>query len=255
MKPPVEAPTSSARRPSTASPQASSALASLMPPRETNRGARLDAHAAPPRRPVRPACAARRSPAPDAHLAGHHRRGRTAARGEQAALGEQRVETSLCHRGEPLHTNAPGRGASQRRSAAAPSLPRAPALHPDASRLQPRRPLDSATGRSPACRPPGRCGEAAEQRHTGSRTTPANSCVIAFEPNSEASLAGASDCETRHLYRSPTTVPVRVVDLVTLLVAHRQDVCLGHVHFVGTAPQRARAVADTTTTRSAASIN
>ena len=39
MKPPVEAPTSSARRPATSSPNASSALASLIPPRETYAGA------------------------------------------------------------------------------------------------------------------------------------------------------------------------------------------------------------------------
>ena len=38
MKPPVEAPTSSARRPAGSTPKASSALASLIPPRETNAG-------------------------------------------------------------------------------------------------------------------------------------------------------------------------------------------------------------------------
>ena len=44
VNPPVEAPTSSAWRPATRCPSASSALASLIPPRETNAGALAHLH-------------------------------------------------------------------------------------------------------------------------------------------------------------------------------------------------------------------
>ena len=46
MKPPVEAPTSSARRPLGSIPKASSALASFTPPRETNGGGSVTATSA-----------------------------------------------------------------------------------------------------------------------------------------------------------------------------------------------------------------
>ncbi len=94
VKPPVEAPTSSARRPAGSTPKASRALASLIPPRETNAGlsatwsvgvvghhlARLAgralAHVDVPR---------------------HHSRGRARAALVEAALGEERVEALLRH--------------------------------------------------------------------------------------------------------------------------------------------------------------
>ena len=96
MKPPVEAPTSSARRPATSSPNASSAFASLRPPRETNSCSAVDRHehvvGDELARLVGPAALVAQQ-----HLAGDHGGGRARARGEDAPLGEQRVESDLRH--------------------------------------------------------------------------------------------------------------------------------------------------------------
>ncbi len=85
MNPPVDAPTSSASRPVTSTPSASSALASLIPPRDTNGGRRdqLDLHIlgdqlagllGPP------------APGQQQHLAREHGGGGPAARREQATV-------------------------------------------------------------------------------------------------------------------------------------------------------------------------
>ncbi len=95
MKPPVDAPTSSARRPLGSIPKASSAFASFTPPRETNGGGSVTATSA---------SSATSSPgllagcAAHADVAGDHRGGSARARFEQPALGEQSVEPPLGHR-------------------------------------------------------------------------------------------------------------------------------------------------------------
>ena len=109
VKPPVEAPTSSARRPAGSSPNASSALASLTPPRETNGGglghrqvgvlghqlARLAGGPA--------AHAARRRPSPRRPRASASRR----ARARRAGVSSRRFGTAEGTRGrlcDPRHT-------------------------------------------------------------------------------------------------------------------------------------------------------
>ena len=96
MKPPVEAPTSSARRPATSSPSASSALASLTPPRETYGGGASTASSTSVvhelARLGRP-----RAARTHVHVAGQDRRGGTRAGREQAALRQQAVEPDPGH--------------------------------------------------------------------------------------------------------------------------------------------------------------
>ena len=95
MKPPVDAPTSSARRPLGSIPKASSAFASFTPPRDTNGGGSVTATSA-----VVGHQLARLAGGTPAHadVAGHHRGGSPRARFEQTALGEQSVEPPLGHR-------------------------------------------------------------------------------------------------------------------------------------------------------------
>ena len=94
MKPPVEAPTSRQSRPATSMPSAAIALSSLIPPRETKRGALLDAEIglgidqlAGPQRD-RPVLA-------DPDLAGPDRAGGGRARRKEAPLGQNRVYSRL----------------------------------------------------------------------------------------------------------------------------------------------------------------
>ena len=96
MNPPVEAPTSSARRPATSTPSASSAFASLIPPRDTYGGGavdvELDVGGDELPRLVRPPPAG-----PEVHVARDHGRGRARARREQTALREQVIEPHARH--------------------------------------------------------------------------------------------------------------------------------------------------------------
>ncbi len=124
MKPPVDAPTSRQRRPAGSMPNASSALASFTPPRETNSGRSSTATTAssatswPGLAARSPALPSRTSPASTAAAA-------LRAGLEEAALREQRVEASSCHRAQcdDAHigpsaqeygsTSCPSRGSSQ----------------------------------------------------------------------------------------------------------------------------------------------
>ena len=96
MKPPVEAPTSSARRPSTATSRRVERVGQLDPAARDVRRRRVDGElhvvgdqlaglVGPP------------APGAEQHLARHHRGGRARARLEEPALGEQGVEADLRH--------------------------------------------------------------------------------------------------------------------------------------------------------------
>ena len=121
MKPPVEAPTSSARRPAGSMPKASSAFASLMPPRDTYGGASATATSASSGHQL---ARLGRGPARHAHVAGDHGGGGPGAGLVQAALGQQSVEPPLAHAREStrrrritLHDDAfGGRGRHARRA-------------------------------------------------------------------------------------------------------------------------------------------
>ena len=88
MKPPVEAPTSSASRPRTSTPNASSAFASLSPPRETYGGGRSTLE-------LRVLVDLRPRLVEARHEPGHHERLRLRAALGEAALDEQHVEPLL----------------------------------------------------------------------------------------------------------------------------------------------------------------
>ena len=136
MKPPVEAPTSSALRPSTSSSSASSAFASLTPPRETYGGGPSTSSSTSASTSW-PGFSARRRPAPRWTSPGDHGRGRARARLEQSAFRQQGVQAHAGH----------GQNGTGRRSS---SAARAPMRGCDASR--PRRFL-SCCSRCPRAPP------------------------------------------------------------------------------------------------------
>ncbi len=117
MKPPVEAPTSSARRPSTVDAAGVERVGELDAAARDERGALVDRHQlldvdhlarllrAPPARPTRT------SP-------GHHRGGRPGPRREQAALGQQCVQAPLAHRRRTLAHGALRAGTALQRAGA-----------------------------------------------------------------------------------------------------------------------------------------
>ena len=96
MKPPVEAPTSSACRPATSTPERVERVGELDPAARDERRRRgdveLDVRGDELPRLLRPAAAR-----PEVHVAGDHRRGGTRAGGEQAALRQQGVEPHARH--------------------------------------------------------------------------------------------------------------------------------------------------------------
>ena len=98
MKPPVEAPTSSARRPADVQPERVERVGELdAAARDVRRRARRPP-ARRPRPPAGPAWPPGERPGPDVHVAGEHRRGGTRAGREQAALRQQAVEPDPGHR-------------------------------------------------------------------------------------------------------------------------------------------------------------